>query len=41
MRIQLKKRAPDGSITDLGRVIDTSAGWVMNAWPFDVALSSW
>jgi hypothetical protein len=41
VRIQLKKRAPDGTITDLGQVVDTGSGLVMNSWPFDVAVTSW
>jgi hypothetical protein len=41
IRVRLKKRAGDGTVTDLGTVVDTSAGYVaMGAWGFDVAVSA-
>lgn len=38
VRIELRRRAPDGTITSLGTVVDTSAGFVTaGSWGFDVA----
>jgi len=39
--VHLKRRAPDGTTTDLGTVVDTSAGSVPNSWAFDVAVTPW
>ena len=39
VRVSLKKRSPDGSVADLGVVVDTSGGIVSATWTFDVATS--
>lgn len=40
MRVTLKKLNPRGELTELGTVVDTSAGFVSNGgWGFDLALS--
>jgi hypothetical protein len=38
LRVQLKRRASDGTITDLGRVVDTTVGFVTGPWRFDLAV---
>lgn len=40
MRVHLKKRALDGTVSDLGLVVDTTGGGVgVGGWGFDVAVS--
>jgi hypothetical protein len=39
VRVILRKRTPDGTITELGTVVDTSAGYVSGSWTFSVAVS--
>jgi hypothetical protein len=40
VRVNLKKRSPDGDVADLGVVVDTAGGIVSATWTFDVATSA-
>ena len=40
VRVSLKKRSPDGSVQDLGVVVDTTGGFVSGSWTFDIAISA-
>ncbi|MCP4204674.1 MAG: hypothetical protein GY769_22425 [bacterium] len=41
IRVELRRRAPDGTITSLGTVVDTSAGFVsVGSWAFDLCVEA-
>lgn len=40
VRVMLRKRAPDGTVAELGTVVDASAGYVSAGWAFSVAVSA-
>jgi len=39
VRVTLMKRDADGTVSALGTVVDTSAGYISGAWTFDIAMT--
>ncbi|MFQ5528111.1 MAG: hypothetical protein ACE5GX_17875, partial [Thermoanaerobaculia bacterium] len=40
VQVELRKRAPDGTVSSLGIVVDTSAGFIAaGAWAFDIEIA--